>query len=377
MRERFFMANVFGTVFKIMSFGESHGKAVGVVIEGIPGNMALDLDVVQNWLDRRRPGQSSITSPRVESDTVDCLSGLENGRTLGGPLTLLVHNKNTKPEDYSDVSKVFRPGHADYTTQMKYGITATSGGGRASARETIGRVAAGAVAWQLIKKLHPDFEVLAWVQSVRDTHLEQSAERRTSDETVTRDMIEATSVRCPDPLTASKMEGVIQEAKSTGDSVGGVIRCVMRGVPSGLGEPVFDKLEADLAKAIMSLPACKGFEIGSGFAGSRMMGSTHNDPLIKKDTNIRSLSNHSGGIQGGISNGEIICFNAAFKPVSTIMIPQETVDRSGREITFKPAGGRHDPCVLPRAVPMVEAMATLVIADHVLRQRATAPLIES
>ncbi len=371
------MANVLGTVFKIMSFGESHGKAVGVVIEGIPGNMPLDLDVVQTWLDRRRPGQSSLTSPRAESDTVDCLSGLENGRTLGGPLTLLVHNKNTKPEDYNDVSKVFRPGHADYTMQMKYGITATSGGGRASARETIGRVAAGAVAWQLIKKLHPDFEVLAWVQSVRDTHLEQSAERCTSDDLVTRDMIEATSVRCPDPLTASKMEAVIHEAKSNGDSVGGVIRCVMRGVPAGLGEPVFDKLEADLAKAIMSLPACKGFEIGSGFAGSRMMGSTHNDPLIKKDTNIRTLSNHSGGIQGGISNGEIICFNAAFKPVSTIMIPQETVDRSGREITFKPAGGRHDPCVLPRAVPMVEAMATLVIADHVLRQRATAPLMES
>jgi len=371
------MANVFGTVFKIMSFGESHGKAVGVVIEGIPGNMPLDLDMVQTWLDRRRPGQSSLTSPRAESDTVDCLSGLENGCTLGGPVTLLVHNKNTKPEDYNDVSKVFRPGHADYTMQMKYGITATSGGGRASARETIGRVAAGAVAWQLIKKLHPDFEVLAWVQSVRDTHLEQSAERRTSDDLVTRDMIEATSVRCPDPLTASKMEGVIQEAKSKGDSVGGVIRCVMRGVPAGLGEPVFDKLEADLAKAIMSLPACKGFEIGSGFAGSRMQGSAHNDPLIKKGTNIRSLSNYSGGIQGGISNGEIICFNAAFKPVSTIMIPQETVDRSGREITFKPAGGRHDPCVLPRAVPMVEAMATLVIADHVLRQRATAPLMES
>jgi len=371
------MANVFGNVFKIMSFGESHGKAVGVVIEGIPGNMPLDLDMVQTWLDRRRPGQSSLTSPRAESDTVDCLSGLENGRTLGGPVTLLVHNKNTKPEDYNDVSQVFRPGHADYTMQMKYGITATSGGGRASARETIGRVAAGAVAWQLIKKLHPDFEVLAWVQSVRDTQLEQSAERRTSDELVTRDMIEATSVRCPDPLTASKMEGIIEEAKSKGDSVGGVIRCVMRGVPAGLGEPVFDKLEADLAKAIMSLPACKGFEIGSGFAGSRMLGSAHNDPLIKKGTNIRSLSNYSGGIQGGISNGEIICFNAAFKPVSTIMIPQETVDRSGREITFKPAGGRHDPCVLPRAVPMVEAMATLVIADHVLRQRATAPLMES
>ncbi len=371
------MANVFGTILKIMTFGESHGKAVGVVIEGVPGNMPLDLDLIQTWLDRRRPGQSSITSPRDESDKVECLSGVQGGRTLGGPVTLLVHNKNTKPEDYADVSRVFRPGHADHTMHVKYGITAASGGGRASARETIGRVAAGAVAWQIIKKINPNFEVVAWVQAVRDTQMEQSPERQTTDELITHDMIEATSVRCPDPLTASKMEDIIREAKSNGDSVGGIIRCVMRGVPAGLGEPVFDKLEADLAKAIMSLPACKGFEIGSGFAGSRMLGSAHNDQLIKKGSEIRTLSNYSGGIQGGISNGEIICFNAAFKPVSTIMIPQETVDRSGREITFKPAGGRHDPCVLPRAVPMVEAMATLVIADHVLRQRASAHFMES
>lgn len=371
------MANIFGNVFRIMTFGESHGEAVGVVIEGLPGNFPLDLDLVQKWLDRRRPGQSSITTPRAEPDRVECLSGLEQGRTLGGPLALMVRNTNIASTDYADISKVFRPGHADYTMLAKYGLTAASGGGRASARETIGRVAAGAVAWQLVKKLHPDFNILTWVQSVKDIYTLQTRSNGTSDELITHDMIEQSPIRCPDPTTASKMLELIERTRAKGDTVGGTIRSIIKGIPAGLGEPVFDKLEADLAKAMLSLPACKGFEIGSGFAGSQMLGSEHNDVLVKKNSKISTKSNHSGGVQGGISNGEIISFNVAFKPVSTIFMPQETLDRVGNEITFKPKGGRHDPCVLPRAVPMVEAMAAIVVADHALRRRATAPLMES
>lgn len=371
------MANVFGKVFRIMTFGESHGPGVGVVIEGLPGNLSIDLGLVQEWLDRRRPGQSSLTSPRDEQDEVSCLSGLENGRTLGGPLTLFVKNKNSKPSEYLDINKVYRPGHADYTMHAKYGITAASGGGRSSARETIGRVAAGAVAWQLIKKMHPDFNVLAWVQAIKDVQLPQEFGFKMEDEMLTRAMVERTPVRCPDPAIAQKMIELIEDVKNQGDSLGGIIRCVIQGVPVGLGEPVFDKIDADLAKAVLSLPACKGFEIGSGFAGTKMLGSQHNDELFKKDAKITSSTNHSGGVQGGISNGEMIYFNCAFKPVSTINRAQRTVDRSGNEITFKPTGGRHDPCVLPRAVPLVEAMAALVVADHVLRCRATAPLMES
>jgi chorismate synthase len=371
------MANVFGQIFRIMTYGESHGPGVGVTIEGLPGNLELDLDLVQSWLDRRRPGQSKLTSPRDETDQVTCLSGLENGRTLGGPVALFVKNKDIKPADYADISRVYRPGHADFTMQAKYGISAASGGGRSSARETIGRVAAGAVAWQVVKKIYPAFDLLAWVQSVKDIHMSPDPGLKTADGLVTRDMVDSTQVRCPDQAVASKMMELIETAKKNGDSVGGIIRCVIRGLPAGLGEPVFDKLEADLGKAVLSLPACKGFEIGSGFGGTKLFGSEHNDQLIKKGSKITTRTNYSGGIQGGISNGEIICFNAAFKPVSTINHSQQTVDRSGNEITFKPAAGRHDPCVLPRAVPMVEAMAALVIADHVLRRRATAPLIDS
>jgi chorismate synthase len=371
------MANVFGQIFRIMTFGESHGPGVGVTIEGIPGNLEIHLATVQAWLDRRRPGQSDITSPRDEADQVTCLGGLENGRTLGSPLALFVKNRDTKPEDYQDINQVYRPGHADFTMQAKYGISAKSGGGRASARETIGRVAAGAVAWQLVKKIYPNFDLLAWVHAVKDIHMPQDPNLKTTDALVTRDLIDKTHVRCPDLAVATKMTELIQAAKKNGDSVGGIIRCVIRGLPAGLGEPVFDKLEADLGKAILSLPACKGFEVGSGFSGTKLFGSEHNDQLIKKDSRITTMTNHSGGIQGGISNGEIICFNAAFKPVSTINRSQQTVDRSGNEITFKPTGGRHDPCVLPRAVPMIEAMAALVIADHVLRHRATGPLMES
>ncbi len=366
------MSSSFGQLFRVTTFGESHGPGVGVVIDGIPGNMAVDLSVVQEWLNRRRPGQSQLTSPRAEQDLVECLSGLENGLTLGGPVTLFVRNTNIKPDDYKDVSQVFRPGHADFTTLQKYGVTATSGGGRASARETIGRVAAGAVAWQMIRCLHKDFEIVGWVRSVKDICVDQSIEDNL-DLCATTSLVDKSEVRCPDISTSQKMIEAIMNAKNHGDSLGGTIRCVIRGVPAGLGEPVFDKLEADLAKAVMSLPATKGFEIGSGFAGTKMMGSEHNDALIRKDQKITTLTNRSGGIVGGISNGEFITFNVAFKPVSTIFKSQTTVDKQGNEVTFKPERGRHDPCVLPRAVPMVEAMATLVIADHVLRQRSMSP----
>lgn len=365
------MSSSMGRLFRVTTFGESHGPAVGVVIDGVPGNLPLDLSIVQLWLDRRRPGQSELTSPRAESDQVQCLSGIENGRTLGGPITLLVHNENIKPADYSDVSKVFRPGHADFTMLKKYGITAQSGGGRSSARETIGRVAAGAVAWQMLQRLHPDFEVIAWVNSV--SHLTGKEPELTQ---ITRAMVDKSLVRCPDLEAAASMESLIKSLKQSGDSAGGTIRCVVKGLPAGLGEPVFDKLEADLAKAMLSLPATKGFEIGSGFAGTRLTGSQHNDAIINTDKGIRTRTNNAGGVMGGISNGEPVHFNVAFKPVSTIFSPQDTVDRNGTPIKFKPEGGRHDPCVLPRAVPMVEAMAAIVIADHALRQRALAPFID-
>jgi chorismate synthase len=371
------MANIFGRIFRIMTFGESHGPGVGVVIEGLPGNLRIDLPSIQSWLDRRRPGQSHLTSPRDESDEVACLGGLENGRTLGGPVALYVKNKDIKRSDYKDINNIYRPGHADFTMNAKYGITATSGGGRSSARETVGRVAAGAVAWQLLKKIYPSFEVLAWVQQIKDIAVEPNTARGTTDHLITKEMIERTPVRCPDVDRANQMIQLIENTRTDGDSLGGVIRCVVKGLPSGLGEPVFDKMDADLAKAMLSLPACKGIEIGSGFAGTEMLGSVHNDQLVKKDSKISALTNHSGGIQGGITNGESIVFNVAFKPVSTIARGQRTVDRSGKEITFKPEGGRHDPCVLPRAVPMIEAMACLVLADHALRYRATAPFIES
>jgi chorismate synthase len=358
-------------MFHVTTFGESHGPAVGVVIDGLPGNMPLDTAIIQQWLDRRKPGQSDLTSPRAEADLVEILSGLEQGRTLGGPVALMVRNHNIKPSDYQDLGKVFRPGHGDLTMMQKYGIVAASGGGRASARETIGRVAGGAVAWQMLRRLYPDFEVIAWVHSVCD--ITASAPDLTS---ISRASVDHSLVRCPDPEASSAMESLIRSLKQTGDSAGGVIRCVIKGLPPGLGEPVFDKLEADLAKAMLSLPATKGFEIGSGFAGTHLKGSEHNDPLIKTAKGIGTRTNHAGGVMAGISNGEPVHFKVAFKPVSTIFLPQETVDRQGNPITLTPASGRHDPCVLPRAVAMVEAMAALVIADHALRQRALMPFID-
>jgi chorismate synthase len=362
------MPNTFGHLFRITTFGESHGGGVGVVIDGCPSNIKIDLDRIQHWMNRRRPGQSHLSSPRGEKDLVQCLSGLEKGITLGTPIALLVMNEDKLPGDYDDMKKVFRPGHADYTTWAKFGIAAGSGGGRASARETIGRVAAAALAEQVLEVLVPGLSVIGWVDSVK-------GERATGIDpgTVTRTAVDAHPLRCPDQKNQAKLEKIITDAKDAGDTVGGTIACVVRGMPVGLGDPVFDKLEADLAKSVMSLPASKGFEVGLGFAATELFGSEHNDPFTSDAAgNIRTTTNKSGGIQGGISNGENVYFRVAFKPVSTIFKEQDTVDQSGKKVTLKPKSGRHDPCVLPRAVPMVEAMALLVVMDHVLRQKVVA-----
>ena len=357
------MANTFGLLYKITSFGESHGGAVGVVIDGCPAGHHIDLVKVQNWLDRRRPGQSHLASPRAEPDQVECLSGLVQGISLGTPITLMIRNQDAKHEHYHDLQDVYRPSHADYTTDMKFGVKAPSGGGRASARETIGRVAAAAVAEQVLQALVPDFKVVGFVDRVKDIQAATDLA-----EQLTRAEVDSHPLRCPDLKQRDAMEQLIVAAKKAGDSVGGTIYCGISGCPLGLGEPVFDKLEADLAKAMMSLPASKGFEIGMGFASTYLFGSEHNDPFKTEEGRIRTTSNRSGGIQGGISNGEFIYLRVAFKPVATIFKVQQTVDRQGRELLMKPQAGRHDPCVLPRAVPMVEAMAILCIMDHLLRQ---------
>ncbi len=358
------MPNTFGHSYRITTFGESHGGAVGVVIDGCPPGYKLDLTLVQAWLDRRRPGQSAISSPRNEKDRVECLSGLDQGVTLGTPLTLMVRNEDAIPSHYSDMSQVFRPSHADYTTLTKYGVRPGSGGGRASARETIGRVAGAAVAEQILAAKIPGFAVVGFVDSVKGV-------KATIPDAgaVERAAVEAHMLRCPDERSRDQMTKIITDAQQKGDTVGGTIACVVRGVPVGLGDPVFDKLEADLAKAMMSLPASKGFEIGLGFQSTELFGSEHNDAFTNEGGKIRTATNRSGGIQGGISNGEQIYFRVAFKPVSTIFKEQDTVDAAGKAQKLKPKAGRHDPCVLPRAVPMVEAMATLVIMDHWLRQR--------
>ncbi|MFY7929179.1 MAG: chorismate synthase [Oligoflexus sp.] len=357
------MGNTFGHAYRITTFGESHGGAVGVVIDGCPPGHRIDITKIQAWLDRRRPGQSHLASPRDELDQVECLSGLVHGVSLGTPITLIVRNKDMKQEHYSDLEDVYRPSHADYTTDAKYGVKAPSGGGRASARETIGRVAAAAVAEQVLTQLVPGFQVVAFVDRVKD--IQASVEH---PERYTRAEVEKHPLRCPDAVQRDSMEKLIVQAKKAGDSVGGTIFCCIQNCPIGLGEPVFDKLEADLAKAMMSLPASKGFEVGMGFASSYLYGSEHNDAFIRDGERIRTATNRSGGIQGGISNGEAIHVRVAFKPVATIFKDQRTVDRSGQELVMKPKAGRHDPCVLPRAVPMVEAMAILCIIDHYLRQ---------
>jgi chorismate synthase len=357
------MANTFGQLFRVTTFGESHGGGIGVVIDGCPPKIEISEVEIQGGLNRRRPGQSRITTQRKEEDRCEILSGVFEGKTLGTPLAILVRNKDARPEDYAAISKTFRPSHADFTYEAKYGIRNWQGGGRASARETIGRVAAGAVATKVLRTFNSKIEIVGYVAQIHElTARVDRSKVKLSD-------VEANPVRCPDKVTAKKMISLIERTRASGDSLGGVIECVIRGAPVGLGEPVFDKLEADLAKAMLSLPATKGFEIGSGFAATRMRGSEHNDAFEMRGGKVRTATNYSGGIQGGISNGEDIYFRVAFKPTATIAREQKTVTAS-REETKLAARGRHDPCVLPRAVPMVEAMAALVLCDHALRQRA-------
>ena len=356
------MANTFGRLFRVTTWGESHGGGVGVVVDGCPPRLALTEADIQPDLDRRRPGQSKIVSARKESDTVQILSGTFEGKTLGTPISLWVRNEDARPEAYSEMATKFRPSHADYTYQVKFGIRNWQGGGRTSARETIGRVAAGAIARKILRERY-GVEVLACVQQV------QRIVAGIDPEAVKLKDIEANIVRCPDPVAAGKMIRLVERARKAGDTVGGIVLGVARGVPPGWGEPVFDRLEADLAKAMLSLPASKGFDIGSGFDGILLTGTQHNDPFRARGGKVYTTANRSGGIQGGISNGQTIYFRVAFKPVATVMVEQETVDVNFRNATLK-ARGRHDPCVLPRAVPMVEAMTALVLVDHALRHKA-------
>ncbi len=357
------MASSFGQLFRITTWGESHGGGVGVVVDGCPPRLKLSEADIQPDLDRRRPGQSKIVTPRKESDTVQILSGISStGHTLGTPISLWVKNEDQRSEAYNEMKDKFRPSHADYTYFAKYGIRAWQGGGRASARETIGRVAAGAIAKKILREKF-NVEVLAYVKQVQKIIGEVNPGKvRLKD-------VEANIVRCPDAKAAERMIRLIEKMRGEGNTVGGIVEGVARGVPAGWGEPVFDKLEADLAKAMLSLPACKGFESGDGFAGILLTGREHNDAFRAKAGKVFTTTNRSGGIQGGISNGETICFRTAFKPVATVMHEQDTVDEALHNTTLK-GRGRHDPCVLPRAVPMVEAMTALVLVDHALRQRA-------
>ena len=361
-RRLFEVASSFGVLFRVTTWGESHGGGVGVIVDGCPSRLALDTAVIQSELDRRRPGQSRITSQRKEDDRVEIISGVFEGKTLGTPISLMVRNREARSRDYEEVRLKYRPSHADYTYQEKYGIRSWLGGGRASARETVGRVAAGAIAKELLKT-SCSMEIVAYVKQVHDIRAE------VDPNTVMVPDVEANMVRCPEGTAAERMIQRIEAARKDGDSLGGIVECVARNAPTGLGEPIFDKLEADLAKAVMSLPATKGFEIGSGFAGTTLLGSQHNDAFLPTtDGSLHTATNNSGGIQGGISNGEPIVVRVAFKPTATIRKEQQTITASGDATTLA-AKGRHDPCVLPRAVPMVEAMVALVLADHALRQR--------
>src|SRR5438477_2643803 len=356
------MGNTFGHLFRVTTWGESPGARVGVVVECCPPRLALSESDIQPDLDRRRPGQSRIVSPRKESDRVQILSGTFEGQTLGTPISMWVRNEDARPEAYTEMETKFRPSHADYTYQAKFGIRAWPGGGRTSARETIGRVAAGAVAKKILREQY-GVEILSYVKQV------QRIEASVNPEKVEFSQIESNIVRCPDPTAAAKMIRLIEKMRRAGDSVGGIVEGVARGVPPGWGEPVFDRLEADLAKAMLSLPAAKGFDVGSGFRSIELTGTQHNDPFRMKGGKVRTVTNRSGGIQGGISNGETIYFQVAFKPVATVMLEQDTVDVEFKNTTLK-ARGRHDPCVLPRAVPMVEAMTALVLVDHAMRYKA-------
>ncbi len=357
---KFYMGNIFGKIFTVTTFGESHGKALGCVVDGCPARIELSEEDIQADLNRRRPGQSDISTQRKESDTCKILSGVYEGKTLGTPICILVENCDQHSFDYDEIAKLWRPSHADFTYDTKFGIRDPRGGGRSSARETIGRVAAGAIA----KKILKDVKITAWVESVNAISMPAVTETPSTED------IEQTSVRCPHKPTADKMIEFIKKARSEGDSVGGVIRCRIEGLPAGLGNPVFDRFEADLAKAMLSLPATKGFEIGSGFAGTRMMGSRHNDIFILDENgNVSTKSNNAGGVLGGMTSSRPVDFKVAFKPTATIAKEQETISKELQPTTVI-GKGRHDPCVLPRAVPLVEAMAALVAADALMRQRA-------
>ncbi len=356
--------NTFGTLFRVTTFGESHGGAVGCVVDGCPAGLKISVADIQKDLDRRKPGQSKITSPRKEKDRIEILSGVFEGRTTGTPIMMMAKNKDARPEDYENLKDIFRPSHADFTYEKKYGIRNWQGSGRASARETLARVAAGAIAKKYLRsKLKMEF--LVFVEQVGDIRMKDVGVGLDRPE-----LIESNIVRCPDEKIAKKMIELIEKVRNEGDSIGGAIRGIVKNVPAGLGEPVFDKLSADLGKAMLSIPAVKGFEIGSGFEGIKMRGSEHNDSFyLDENKKIRTRTNFSGGIQGGISNGENIYFRVAFKPVSTIRKEQMTVDLKGQNVKLE-ATGRHDPCVLPRAVPIVEAMAAITIMDHYLRNKA-------
>ena len=350
--------NSFGDLFRITTFGESHGAGIGVVIDGCPSGLDLELDQISGALSRRRPGQSSITTERDEKDDFKVLSGIIEGRTTGAPITIFIGNEDARSADYEKVKSSFRPSHADYTYEMKYGIRDHRGGGRSSARETAARVAAGAIAIQVLQAF--DIRIQAYVQGVGNIAAPLY------DHWIDSQRIEESKVRCPDRTASDRMEDLISRAKSEGDSLGGIVACFIENVPPGLGAPVFDRLEADLAKAMLSINACKGFEIGSGFGGSAMKGSEHNDLFYIDNGIVKTRTNHSGGVQGGISNGMPIYFRCAFKPTSTIRGKQNTIDHELKETTLS-VDGRHDPCVVPRAVPIVEAMAALVITDHILK----------
>lgn len=353
--------NSFGELFRITNWGESHGKAIGVVVDGCPPLLQLSEEDIQKELDRRIPGQSEVTTARKEPDKVEILSGIFNGKTTGAPISLIIFNQDFKSEDYQQFVSIFRPSHADFTYEKKYGIRDPFGGGRSSARLTAGNVAAGAIARKILAE-KAGVEIVAYTKKIKDLAAAVDSEK------VTRDEVEANLVRCPDKTAAEKMVALVKEAKEQGDSLGGVIECVIRNVPPGWGEPLFDKMEADLAKAMLSINATKGFEIGSGFAGTEQYGSEHNDSFVFREGKIVTETNNSGGVQGGITNGMPIIFRVAFKPTSTIQKKQKTVNAEGQEVELE-AQGRHDPCVLPRAVPIVEAMSALVLCDHYLRNK--------
>ncbi|HXJ33351.1 MAG TPA: chorismate synthase [Candidatus Eisenbacteria bacterium] len=359
------MGNTFGHLFRVTTWGESHGGAIGAVIDGCPSLVPITAAEIQVDLDRRAPGQSHLTTQRKESDTVRILSGVLDGKTLGTPISLEIPNEDMRSGDYGEVQTKYRPSHADYTYDAKYGIRDWRGGGRTSARETAGRVAAGAIARKVLS-VRWNVEIVAWVSKVHTLVAESDVE------TVTRAAVDATPIRCPEAAVAKKMIAAVEQARKDGNSLGGIVTCAIRGCPPGWGEPVFDRLEADLAKATLSLPASKGFEIGSGFAGTNLTGLEHNDEFYMEGDRVRTRTNRSGGLQGGITNGETVYFRVAFKPTATVMREQKTVS-AGHENTTITGRGRHDPCVLPRAVPMIEAMAALVLADHALRNEAIRP----